>query len=352
MTGFVSSAPGKLVLFGEYAVLEGAPALVTAVNRRARVRFERDDTDTLVLSAKPLGLRSFPILREGSPVPDVESERRAALVMQVLELMFTEFPAAQELLKGGHLDIDTQEMSLEHGGAKLGVGSSAAVAAALVSGIGFLLSHQSLESRKIFELAHRAHLAFQGGRGSGIDVAAASFGGVLAFRGSHDGSLPESEARTWPAGLRWQVVGTGSAASTSEFLTALRAWKDSNPNDYNSLMGEMRALSKTVADADEGAWIQWSLNWCELLETLGRQIGAPIMSEAHLRFRDFAVEHGLGYKPSGAGGGDAGFFILPEDRSLDEVCTLIKRRNIHMLPLSPDAHGVQVESLESSESQG
>ena len=76
------------------------------------------------------------------------------------------------------------------------------------------------------------------------------------------------------------------------------------------------------------------------------------MSEAHLQFRDFAVEHGLGYKPSGAGGGDAGFFIIPEDRSLDEVCTLIKRRNIHMLPLSPDALGVQVESLESSEGQG
>ena len=31
------SAPGKMVLLGEYAVLVGAPAAVTAVNRRARV---------------------------------------------------------------------------------------------------------------------------------------------------------------------------------------------------------------------------------------------------------------------------------------------------------------------------
>ena len=31
----IASAPGKLIVTGEYAVLEGAPALVVAMNRRA-----------------------------------------------------------------------------------------------------------------------------------------------------------------------------------------------------------------------------------------------------------------------------------------------------------------------------
>ena len=35
-----ATAPGKLVLLGEYAVLEGAPALVMAIDRRAEVRLE------------------------------------------------------------------------------------------------------------------------------------------------------------------------------------------------------------------------------------------------------------------------------------------------------------------------
>ena len=38
MTRIRVSAPGKAVIAGEYAVLFGAPALVTAINRRAEVR--------------------------------------------------------------------------------------------------------------------------------------------------------------------------------------------------------------------------------------------------------------------------------------------------------------------------
>ena len=37
MTALIASAPGKVVLCGEYAVLDGAPAISMAVNRRALV---------------------------------------------------------------------------------------------------------------------------------------------------------------------------------------------------------------------------------------------------------------------------------------------------------------------------
>ncbi|HEX7719131.1 MAG TPA: hypothetical protein VF389_04940, partial [Woeseiaceae bacterium] len=40
MKEVMMSAPGKAVLCGEYAVLDGAPAIVMAVNCRARVKLQ------------------------------------------------------------------------------------------------------------------------------------------------------------------------------------------------------------------------------------------------------------------------------------------------------------------------
>ena len=352
MKSFVSSAPGKLVLFGEYAVLEGASALVCAVDRRARIRYEASDSGTLTLDAKPLGLKDFILRRDGVAPDTSRADRRAGLVYAVLAELERTYPSMMAGLVGGKFEIDTTDMSLAHGGAKLGVGSSAAVAVALVGGIGLSLADQPMNESQIFEVAQRAHLAFQGGRGSGVDIAAASMGGVLSFhRMSEQGALTRL-SRPWPQGLQWQVVGTGQSASTSEFLTALRSFKESKPNDFNTLMDQMCELATVVAEAEQGDWVGWTLRWCEFLEKLGKAIGASIMSEKHTYFRDIALKNGLGYKPSGAGGGDAGFFVIPEQRSLDEVRTLLTSQNIHMLPISLDPQGVHAECLDSPELQG
>ncbi len=45
------SAPGKMVLLGEYAVLFGAPAVVAAVNRRARVELAPSPSSDWVVKA-------------------------------------------------------------------------------------------------------------------------------------------------------------------------------------------------------------------------------------------------------------------------------------------------------------
>ena len=67
------------MLFGEYAVLEGAPALVSAVNRRATVKFESNDSRVLTLSAVPLGLGHFPVLKDGQRHAGVERSRELRL---------------------------------------------------------------------------------------------------------------------------------------------------------------------------------------------------------------------------------------------------------------------------------
>ena len=103
MKSFVSSAPGKLVLFGEYAVLEGASALVCAVDRRARIRYEASDSGTLTLDAKPLGLKDFILRRDGVAPDTSRADRRAGLVYAVLAELERTYPSMMAGLVGGKI---------------------------------------------------------------------------------------------------------------------------------------------------------------------------------------------------------------------------------------------------------
>ena len=58
-----ASAPSKLLLIGEYAVLDGAPALV--MDRRVKVRLQRASSGTGWLSAVQLGFERAAMRVEG-----------------------------------------------------------------------------------------------------------------------------------------------------------------------------------------------------------------------------------------------------------------------------------------------
>ena len=71
-----SSAPGKVYLFGEHAVVYGEPAVPCAIERRARVRAEEID-EGLVVHAEDLQLDGFTVeyTGDGTDTPDVDAEK-------------------------------------------------------------------------------------------------------------------------------------------------------------------------------------------------------------------------------------------------------------------------------------
>ena len=140
-------APGKLVLSGAYAVLEGATAIVAAVDRHA-------------------------LADGGRPADFVTAEVGQAV-------------ARGHLAAAPWFDASALREPLADGGSrKLGLGSSAAI---LVASLATQCREEPL-GQAIFGPALRCHRAAQAG-GSGIDVAAACFGGVLACTMMPDESL-------------------------------------------------------------------------------------------------------------------------------------------------------------------
>ena len=180
-----ASAPGKLVLSGEYVVLDGAPALAMAVDCRAQVTIQPADGDEYVVDSRGETRRFEP--REDGIRFSADDGR-----FGLLEFAW----AASTPECAQRLTLDTESFFDTASGRKLGLGSSAALTVALCRAL--LPRDTSMES--VFNAATRAHRAFQTGVGSGVDVASACFGGVLEYRMD-----AKCEPRAWPDERRQRI---------------------------------------------------------------------------------------------------------------------------------------------------
>ena len=177
----LASAPGKLILLGEYAVLEGAPALVMAVNRYAEVTLEPISLDHCLIDAPEIGISSLPFtLNDNLEISFSRSVQKQS--KEKLSFFSSTFEYFRQIrrkrlseLPTFKIKLDTSQFFNAEDDQKLGLGSSAALTAGLISalihfGDGKFESHQSNE---IFEAALRAHRNAQGDIGGEIGLEAA-----------------------------------------------------------------------------------------------------------------------------------------------------------------------------------
>ncbi len=303
------SAPGKAFLIGEYAVLEGSPALITAIDVRAVAHAPRAElgedvvAPTAVVAAAREHVAGF--ARERSlpspgPCPLVNTARFAV------------------------------------GERKLGLGSSAAVCAAVVgyhlAEAGLDLADEDTRSHAL-TLARAAHEQAQAG-GSGADVACAVLGGTIRFEAG------EARSVQTPEWLCVAFVDAGAPAVTSSFLASVKAAAESKPEAYAHAIAQLAAASERFRsgfshDGDgEAATKEAFTSICEGvkahnvgLRALEEISGAPIMTPTIETIIEEAEAHGLAAKPSGAGGGDLVVLFADEPASLGRLAVHLLRRH-------------------------
>jgi phosphomevalonate kinase len=343
-----ASAPGKLVVLGEYAVLEGAPALALAVNRRAHARLALRTDGQILIQAPALGLAdvALRIDADGQPHwPRAQDAQRLRLVDAILRGL-----AAEGLLpppgRGFELTLDSAEFF--HEGHKLGLGSSAALTVALASALAVYAGRgAATANRRVWlERLLAVHRDFQDGRGSGVDVAASLVGGLIAYRLGDDG-VPRFEALAWPAGVQARFVWSGASASTADFLARLAAWRDAHPVQYAAHLDTLRKLAEAAAqaagDARGAEFLAAAAAYAEALDAFGAACGLPIFSAVHRRLRELARAAGVVYKPCGAGGGDFGVLLSAAAQPLAEAGAALERAGFRCLPLCAEERGLQLE---------
>lgn len=310
----IVSAPGKVVISGEYAVLSGTVAIVAAVDARARVRWWRGGDE------------------QGALPPEVLEARRVA-------------EAQLGAVSDVRLLLDTE--ALREGDRKYGLGSSAAGAAAAV---GAILDAQGLaldaaRRPSLLAMAHEGHRSVAP-KGSGVDVAAASLGGFLRFR-RNGPEIAEAKPIVWPEGLVPALVWTGSPARTSELVQKVDALKERDPAAHQRAIGGVAEAAVRFADALARGDIAESIAALDAhglaMAALGRAADAPIVTEALARAATLARELGGAAKPSGAGGGDIAIALLPNRAAVDELFRRAPALGLTPLDVALGAEGVRVD---------
>jgi phosphomevalonate kinase len=308
----IARAPGKVVLSGAYAVLEGAPALVAAVDRYVVADARRE---------------------AGRVTPEV----------------------AEALARRGSTRapwFDARALRDDVRDQKLGLGSSAAILVASLAALELAdepsLDDAALASRT-FPAALNAHQAAQGG-GSGIDVAASAFGGVLLFeRSTAPEAVPRVTTIELPAPLFIEVWSSTETASTSGMLARVAAVRESRPSDYAAVMQRLTVAAMAASRATSGqAFVDACREQLAGLTDLGELAGAPIVTPGARAFHEMMAARGAVVLPSGAGGGDVVLLVSSAPLGHEEAG---RRFGFAHLPLSLGARGVHADRSASREAE-
>lgn len=272
-------ACGKVILFGEHAVVHGVPAIAAGIDRGAEAVARRTEGPSrLVLGARTIAVGDdddlaralAALLAEGGGAPAVSVEART------------------DLPPGG------------------GLGCSAALGIAIGRAVARLAGEDD-------ERAQARGLAWEKvfhGNPSGVDTAAAALGGCLRFvRGGE-------VSRVAPARDLWLAVGsTGQPSSTKRMVESVARQRERQPEAFERTLAGFRSLVDNAKLAIEAGDVRAVGSLFDLAQML--LSGWMLSTEAIERLCSIARGAGaLGAKLTGAGGG--GCVIALVDDTADE----------------------------------
>ncbi|CAG8545331.1 6947_t:CDS:2 [Diversispora eburnea] len=328
---FLVSAPGKVILFGEHAVVYGKTAIAGSLDGlRTYALFEKRLDGYLELNFPDLGLRralSWP--KKNLPyhlIKHTENEQQK-------DFMFNEnlLQALKPMVEEGNMDDEMQLDKFQRTAALAflylviissnlpigaGLGSSASYSVCLATGLLLAFGHISIpdESNQVSTLnaaelinqwAFQAEKVIQGNP-SGIDNAVATFGGAVSYKkGSRHTNLKGFHS------FRFLLINTKEPRDAKTQIEKVRVKREKELIDLNHY----------------------------LVNSLG--VSHPSLE----KIREITSEHNLHSKLTGAGGGGCALALVPDD-ILPEYIQLVEeklvRNEFECYETPVGGHGVAV----------
>ncbi len=229
MPAIMASAPGKIILFGEHAVVYSRPAIAVPVTQvQARVVVSANPTGKpgqVQIIAREVGLESS--------LSDLPEDHPLALALySVMQQLKLDHLPALRLQINSTIPIAA------------GLGSGAAVSVAIARALSMFLGHP-LADEQVSQIAYRVDQQYHG-TPSGIDNTVIAYTQPVFFV---RGQPFERLCLAVPFSM---VIGhTGITSSTGEVVGDVRRRWQANPTRYEQLFDQIGAVTRQARQAME-----------------------------------------------------------------------------------------------------
>ncbi|MBC1398108.1 phosphomevalonate kinase [Listeria fleischmannii] len=356
MTKIQVKVPGKLYIAGEYAVVEsGHTAILTAVDRYITLTIEDAAKNELIIPHYDDAI-SWPL--GGELKAEGEHFDFTALAINTATAYLKIRKIALSPIK---ITIETELVNDD--GIKFGLGSSAAVTTAMITGIMEKFAPDTDLLTK-FKMAALSHLVVQG-NGSCGDIASCLYGGLIAYTTFDQEwvkmhlpikSLAWFLANPWPKlkieklpnfKMPFLVGWTGNPVSTGRLVAEIQLFKEEQPEKYAKfLVQSEKAVQKFLlgmSEQNEETIFAALLENRKILRELGQNAGVDIETELLSKLADVSESYSGVGKSSGSGGGDCGIALIPNQELADKVVT--KWAEVGIKPLPFQIGEIQIKNV-------
>jgi mevalonate kinase len=325
-----ATAPGKTIFFGEHSVVYKGPAIVAAIDKRAKVVVEKRDDKKIYIDANDLGFSGYFEDDVYYPVRGKAWRGRNLTAINV-----TAKETMKQLDRTTGINVKVRSMIP----IAVGLGSSAAICVATVAAVARLIGVE-LSTQKISDLAFEGERIIHGNP-SGVDNNIASFGGVMKYEKGE-----EIERFEFKTPLPFVIGNTNKKRSTRLMVEKVRLLRERNPILVDLIIDTMGELSRKGLDTLTSDSLDLS-HIGDLMNVNHGLLSAIGVSTPELDLLVHASLRGgaSGAKLTGAGGGGC-MIAISEEKFLNSIEKTIRRHRGYSTRVNITDRGVETRVLE------
>lgn len=334
----ITSSPGKIILFGEHAVVYDKLGIACSIDKRCNVKVLPSNKKAVLITSKNLNLNRslkekelFDLYEEINVLIKEKSFDKIKKIYKNNELVPSFFVLASIFKKYGFkpLEIEIDSEIPEN------LGSSSALFSAIAFGVLKFLQ-KDFSTKQVSDFAFYGDVIAHGGTPSGIDNNIVTYGGYVKYKKSEG-----VKALTIDFEIPLLIVDSDKKVKTSEMVSFVRKQKEKNPEFVNSVLNSLDNISKRAL----------KVLGLKKLDDLGvlmteyyKELKKLNISTSELdKIVEIALKNNaLGVKPTGAWGGGCCLILTKDEKSMLDLKNSFEQNGFRSFQAKIGVKGVKI----------